>query len=170
MNGCGRWLNIATMKLVGFEAYENMLERLISRMPDIIGKTVYSGAEVVADEVKQSIRKIPADEAFGTPDEPSSGLKQIQIQGLENSFGISKIRNDKGLYNVKLGFDGYNHLKTKSHPKGQPNAMIARAAESGTTFSKKIPFMRTAVNGVRSKTVSEMKKTADRLIRLITEK
>ena len=31
------------------------------------------------------------------------------------------------MLNVKLGFDGYNGMKTKKYPKGQPNVLLARS-------------------------------------------
>lgn len=51
--------------------------------------------------------------------------------------------------NVKLGFDGYNTVKTNSYPNGQPNVMIARAIESGSSIRDKHPFVRPAVNAAK---------------------
>ena len=48
----------------------------------------------------------------------------------------------RGLYrHVKLGFDGYNKQRTKKYPKGQPNSVIARSINSGSTWRKKNPFI-----------------------------
>ena len=47
--------------------------------------------------------------------------------------------------NVKIGYDGYNNIVTERWPQGQPNMMIARAAESGTTFMQAQYFMERAV-------------------------
>lgn len=41
------------------------------------------------------------------------------------------------MYNVKIGFDGYNNIRSKRWPQGQPNQMVARAIESGTSWMSK---------------------------------
>ena len=44
-----------------------------------------------------------------------------------------------------MGFDGYNHIKTRKYPKGQPNVMIAASVESGSSEQQKYPFVRPAI-------------------------
>jgi len=56
--------------------------------------------------------------------------------------------------NTKIGFDGYDR-------KGVPNALKARAMESGTSTQPKRPFVRPAVNRVKKKAIEEMGKTLD---------
>ena len=43
--------------------------------------------------------------------------------------------------NTKIGFDGYNDVKTKKYPNGQPNMMIARSINAGTSFRRPYPFV-----------------------------
>ena len=62
---------------------------------------------------------------------------------------------------MKLGFDGYNKVKTRKYPQGQPNAMIARAVESGSSVRKKNPFIRRAVNDTQKQAVEKGKQVAD---------
>ena len=59
------------------------------------------------------------------------------------------MQNENGYINVKLGFDGYNSVKTKKYPKGQPNALIARVTESGSSYRTKTPFIRPAVRATK---------------------
>ena len=66
-----------------------------------------------------------------------------------DGFGVSPLQDDSGYRNVKLGFDGYNSVKTKKYPQGQPNALIARVTESGSSYREKTPFIRPAVNAAR---------------------
>ena len=57
-------------------------------------------------------------------------------------MGIAKMkRKEGGVFDVKLGFDGYNEVKTKKYPNGQPNAMIARSINSGSSYMRRQPFM-----------------------------
>ena len=66
-----------------------------------------------------------------------------------------------GFYNVKIGFDGYNSVKTKRWPSGQPNAMVARSIESGTSWMTKQPFMRKAEQASKSQCEHVMSETVD---------
>ena len=58
-------------------------------------------------------------------------------------MGISPPLQDKnGNTNVKVGFAGYDR-------KGTPNALKARAMESGTSTQPKKPFLRPAINKMK---------------------
>lgn len=146
--------------LKGFEEYEAALSRL--RNEELIGKVTYQGAKVVADEVRKSIQAIPVISGYGTKDHPlPGGVTRPQKEGLLAGFGISGIRNDGGYYNVKLGFDGYNATRTDKFPQGQPNQLVARGVESGTSWKRKHPFMRPAVTRAKKRAVEAMKKACD---------
>lgn len=142
----------------GMDEYLQKLGNLELRAPESIGKAVYKGADIVADAVKANINNMPVEDQFS---EHITGIKSIQKIGLIKSFGIAKMRDDNGYYNVKLGFDGYNALKTKKYPQGQPNAMIARTFESGNSFTKKIPFVAPAVRATREAAEAKMAQVID---------
>ena len=154
---------MAKMTLKGFEEYERALSRMkASYQDDVIGACVYAGANVVANAVKNSIRELPEVNGFGTEKHPlPGGVNAIQKKGLLDGFGISKMQNDNGYRNVKLGFDGWNDIRTKKFPNGQPNQLVARGCESGTSWKQKKPFVRPAVNKSRGKCVEVMKSTCD---------
>lgn len=138
----------------GMDEYLQKLGNLEFTASETIGKAVYEGADIVADAIKANIKKIPVDEKYHR-DDKLKGLKKIQVIGLEKSFGIAKAQNNSGYYNVKAGFDGYNNLKTKKWPKGQPNVMIARTIESGNSITQKHPFVGPAVRATRE--IAELK-------------
>ena len=142
----------------GMDEYLQKLGNLELRAPESIGKAVYKGADIVADAVKANINNMPVEDQYS---ERITGIKSIQKIGLIKSFGIAKMRDDNGYYNVKLGFDGYNALKTKKYPQGQPNAMIARTFESGNSFTKKIPFVAPAVRATREAAEQKMAQVID---------
>ena len=123
---------------------------------NLLGSVVYDGAAVVADIVRKEIQTLPEDNRWGTQDNPIAGPSAYQKKGLEDSFGISTLRNDNGFVNVKLGFDGYNGLKTKRWPNGQPNQMIARSVERGTSWMKANPFMKRALRKARKQALEVM--------------
>lgn len=149
---------MANIKLKGFEDYERIIWNLEQNTEDIVASSIYEGAKVVADAVKIQINGIRSD----GPSEYEKRRRLIQIRGLKESMGISSMRNDNGFINVKIGFDGYNEL-------GQPNVMIARVFESGTSFSSKQPFFKRAINQSRETCETKMKLEIDKQIKAITE-
>ena len=89
------------------------------------------------------------------------GISEEQKQGLINGFGIAPMQNDNGYLHVKLGFDGYNSVKTKNYPNGQPNSVIARSVNSGTSFRQRIPFVDNAVSRAKAAAEEKMIKKLD---------
>lgn len=149
---------MAKIKFKGLEAYERQLMKIQKASKDCIGKAIYEGAAVVADAVKESINALPIDDRIAKRGQILHGITPEQKDGLIDGFGISKMRDDSGYINVKIGFDGYNSMVTKKYPQGQPNSMIARSVNSGTSFRQRIPFVD---NAVRSKKDAAEKKMAD---------
>lgn len=154
---------MARFEFGGIDNYITQLNKLqAATKDDVIGKTVYAGAAVMADAVRATIQALPEGKAseavFGA-------ITPAQKRGLLEGFGISHIKDDDGFVNVKLGFAGYNSEKTRKYPNGQPNALIARAVNSGTTFRKKTKFMDKTVNSKKKATESKMAEVCDREIK-----
>lgn len=156
---------MAKYQFRGLEEYARYLQKVGANTPEICGKVVYAMADIVADQVRENLSKLPTvteAEALGAyRANETTDLTKAQKKGLEDGFGISPMQNDNGYYNVKLGFDGYNKVKTRKYPQGQPNAMIARAVESGSSVRKKDPFIRRAVNATQKQAVEKGKRVAD---------
>lgn len=150
---------MAQIKIYGFDEVIRKINNAEKNSSKIVGKAIYEGASIAADALKKSIQDLPLDERHGTQDSPLNGIKKLQRIGLENGMGIASMQDDKGFQNVKIGFAGYNLIKTKKYPKGQPNAMIARSVESGTSFSQKIPFVRKTIKQIRSGVQKQMSDT-----------
>lgn len=139
--------------------YIDKLSNLEFTAPNAIGKAVYEGANIVADAIKANIKEMPVDDTRHA--EKLNGIRSVQKEGLLYSFGIARLKDDNGFYNVKVGFDGYNKLKTKKYPQGQPNAMIARTFESGNSFTKKQPFIAPAVRATKDIAEAKMAQVID---------
>ena len=136
----------------------------------MIGRAVYAGAGIVADAVKQGIQSLPVVTGYGTDTNPlPGGVTAVQKAGLLDGFGISKLQDDGGYLNVKLGFDGYNRTRTEMYPQGQPNQLVARGVESGTSWKQKKPFIRPATTRSRKAAETEMKRVIDEEIEKITK-
>lgn len=158
---------MAKFRFEGVDELVAKYEKLGNNTEEIIGKAIFNGAGVVANAVKGAVEGINPDNRFGTQENPTSGPSTIQKLGLQYSLGISKMRNDNGFRNVKIGFSGYNNVKTKTWPQGQPNMMVARAVESGTSWMQKQPFMRRAEQASRSQCEKVMSETVDIAIQKI---
>lgn len=149
------------------EVYERRLAALAEGRKEIIGHVVYEGAKIAADAIFEGVKKIPVrtGRAFGTPEKPVEGITLPAKQGLIEGFGISSLQEDNGFLNVKIGFDGYNSVKTEKFPKGQPNQLVMRAVESGTSWMKSHPTIRPALNRARAAVIKKMAETTDEQIK-----
>ena len=78
------------------------------------------------------------------------------------------MKRKKGSWFLKIGFDGYNSVKSKRWPKGQPNQLIARACESGSSAMIKQPFVRPTLKSVQQAAELAMEKAADKKLKEIT--
>ena len=145
-------LNVGT----GLDNYIEKLGNLELQAHTQMGRAIYEGAKVVADAVKASISTIPT-RTKGS----SVGVYDYQREGLREGMGISRLKDDNGYWNVKLGFDGYNSHATKKYPKGQPNAMIARSLEKGTSWSPPCRFVSNTTSRVKPQAEAVMQKTLD---------
>ena len=133
---------MATIRFSGIDAYREQLQRLEQNSEEILKRAVYDGAAIVADEVRQRLHAVLSPDATGQ---------------LESSLGISKIQNDQGYVNARIGFDGYDS-------KGVPNQLKANVLESGSTRQPKRPFMRPAVNASRRPAEEKMKQVVEQEI------
>lgn len=166
--GLGGVCLMATFQFKGLDAYIKQLSALnAGDKGDIIGKTVYAGAAVVADAVRKSIEALPVGPGTAKDGGLIDTVTPTQKRGLLDGFGISHIQDDDGFVNVKLGFDGYNGTRTKNYPKGQPNVLIARAVNSGTIFRKKTRFVDKAVSSSKKPAEKAMDETCNREIEKI---
>lgn len=136
----------------GLDNYIAYLQKINLASEEMIGEAVYDMAKIVADKVRANIEALPAVSNaanIATYKQGVSRLSEPEKQGLLEGFGVSAMQNDDGYMNVKLGFDGYNSVKTKKYPNGQPNALIARVTNSGSSYRQKTRFVDKAVSATR---------------------
>lgn len=147
------------VKVTGIDDIITDLSNLSDEWEAISGKALYEGAAVLADALKDEINALPTRNAsvFVREGDPKvRGATKEQKRGLQQSMGIAKKRTNGTTVNVSIGFDGYNDTKTDKWPSGQPNSMIARSLESGTSFLQKTPFISKAMRKSQTKVVSKM--------------
>ena len=142
------------------DEYIYKLDQMHANTEEMIGRSIFPGAAIVTDAIRAGIE--------GIPEAPShyargmkTGLTASQKAGLLDGLGIAVMRNDGGFLNVKVGMDGYNNTVTKRWPKGQPNALIIRALESGTSFQARQPVIAPAIRSSRNTAIQKMKEQFD---------
>lgn len=161
---------MAKITFPGLNDYELMISRLTKDVDSVAGKAIYAGAGIVADAIKENIKALPVVRGYGTEEKPlPGGVTAPQKAGLIDGMGISPMQDDAGYLNVKIGFDGYNATKTEKYPQGQPNQLVARGVESGTSWKQKKPFIRPAINASKSRAEAEMARILDQEIEKITK-
>lgn len=161
---------MAKITFPGLNDYELMISKLSKGVDDIAGKAIYAGAGIVADAIKENIKALPIVRGYGTTENPlPGGVTAPQKAGLIDGLGISPMQSDAGFLNVKIGFDGYNATKTDKYPQGQPNQLVARGVESGTSWKEKKPFIRPAINASKKRAEDEMARILDQEIEKITK-
>lgn len=159
---------MATFQFGGIDNYIKQLNKLQQSTKDgVVGKTVYAGAAVVADSVRRAMQALPVGDGRAQGGGLVDTVTLPQKVGLLDGFGISRMKDDAGFVNVKLGFDGYNATRTEKYPKGQPNALIARSVNSGTTFRKKTKFVDKAVSSAKKAAEAAMDAACSREIEKI---
>lgn len=153
------------------DEYLAKISKLEAALKDeVCGSAIYGAAGIVADEIRSQLKAVPTDEGYGTASEPTRGPKAGQKEGLLDALGISSMEEKSGYYDVKIGFDGYNGIKTKRWPNGQPNQMVARSIERGTTWMKANAFVKRAMAATRKRALEFMKNSVDESIRKTMEK
>lgn len=149
---------MAKWQFEGVDRYIAQLQQLGADTEEMCGKAIYKGAGLVADALRSSINGLTTDDGYHPPGEMRNGPTTEEKQGLLDGFGISKMRQDGTMYNVKIGFSGRN-------PNGLMNSGVARQIESGTSWMTKQPFINRTVNSKKRRCEEVMMETLDEEIK-----
>lgn len=150
-----------TFKVEGMDDFIDLCIKTDRTLTSVIGKSIYPAGEHMGNAVKTALRGVRTDD-YKDHSIMKVGPTKKQLDALIESFGIAKMHAGNNGYNVKIGFDGYNDVVTKKYPKGQPNAMIARSVNKGTSFMVAQPFMDRTVRAEESKTVDIIKENFEK--------
>lgn len=172
---------MAKISAKGSAQYLRNLEKLGRNTDDICKQAVYQGAKVVADAIKSSIDDIETHslppkqkyfyrtEKIPEKDPLIAGITKEQADGLKKGLGIAVMEHKNFAWNTKIGFNGYNEVRTKTYPKGEPNALIARSVESGSSVRRKTPFIATTVKKIRKDAEHAMEVTIEEKIHALID-
>ena len=154
-----------TVSTSGIESLEKMLQNLGDRAPDIAAQALYAGADVIADAYRRGAKSIKAKKRqHFEPDgqNPSKARYPTEEEkaALEK-IGIARFKKDlDGVDTIVGPADGYMTIG------GEKKAirLIARSINSGTSFMKKQPVFRAAVNSSKGTAVEKIVSKAEGLI------
>lgn len=128
---------MAKLKIQGYDEISLMLSNLEKDTDEIAKKAIRAGADIAADKVRSNLQGILSGKSTGD---------------LEKSFGITPVnRDDRGDYNAKIGFHGYDK-------KGVANQLKARVLNSGSKVRgiKGKRFFRPAIKATEKEVQEEM--------------
>ncbi len=137
---------MAKIEFPGIGEYQKLLASLGASAEGVCKYAIYDAAGVVIDEIKA---RTPVDE------ESKSGSGDLR-----DSWCLTHMQNNEGFVYTKVDCPGYDR-------KGVPNRIKARVLTSGRSDQsgrKKNPFVRQAVNAVKSKAISLIEFNLDKKI------
>ena len=150
---------MAKISFKGAADYAKALKQLefAAQHGKLLEEAAKAGANPVADEIRNRLDHLPSDDFRHLRPGEKFGAVPVGNHLDRDGLGVTPPQRDRtGFVNVKVGFDGYGSFPTKAYPRGVPNALIARAVESGSSVREKTPFVRPAVNATRKQAVEEM--------------
>lgn len=133
---------MATIKFTGLDELVAKLERMTSKAEGICKMAVWEGGKVVGDNIKSALNSIPVQDEYVPKGEMRTGVRSEERSAIISSFGLSKMRNEGGRISTKAGFRAGTKI---------------RAVESGTSYMRKHPIVRQAVNKSRGAAVGAMR-------------
>lgn len=86
---------------------------------------------------KNNIEALSTDEEWELRKKMKAGPTRQRKENIARGLGIAHMQDNKGTINTKIGYDdaGYDE-------NNKPIQMIARSVNSGTSFMKKIRFLK----------------------------
>lgn len=137
----------------GFEDVERQLRELAeqSTVDGICKRAVFVGAAEVLDETRSQLSALPVS------NDPTKGVRADQKRGLLDGLGTADMRCTGGVWDTYTGVEGYNEHRTPSYPGGQPNPMIARSIENGSSVNPPFHPFAKAIRSARSRAVEAMR-------------
>lgn len=147
---------MADFSFHGLNEYIAKLEEMRKNAEGITKKALYEGAGIATDALRAAVEALPTDNDRSWEHRPR-GITERQKAALAKGLGIAPFQTEEARIHTLVGFSGYSDCRTKKYPNGQPLALIARIAESGTSFSYKTPFVRKAIRCAKPQAEARMK-------------
>lgn len=125
---------MATIKFTGLDELVAKFERMTLKSRGICKMAVWEGGKVVGDNIKSALSGIPVQDEYVRKGETRQGIRSDEKEAIISAFGLSKMRSEGGSISTKAGFRAGTKI---------------RAVESGTSYMRKNPVVRQAINRSR---------------------
>ena len=126
---------MATIQVKGLDEWLNKLQTLTDKSEGLCKRSVWEGGRVVGQSISAALHDIPVQDEYVRKDEMRTGIRSEEKDDIIHGFGLSKMRNTGGKISTQAGFKAGTKI---------------RAVESGTSFMRKHPVVRPAVNRARA--------------------
>lgn len=156
-----------TIKVTGMDEVAKTLNELGANAHGIAAVALYEGAGHMADAIRESVNGIATEEQKSAPRDrkrlPSPEEKALLQSG---AAGIAKFvkTGESVSTSVSMQRSGYGVINGKT----KPIPLIANSIESGTSFMKKQPFFRKAVNKAKGSAQAKIVAKFDAEVKKIT--
>lgn len=107
---------------------------------------VWEGGKVVGDSIKSALNDIPVQDHYVPKGTMRTGIRQEEKDEIIAAFGLSKMRESGSSISTKAGFRAGTKI---------------RQVESGTTYMRKHPVVRQAINSSKGRAENAMKAKFD---------
>lgn len=156
------------MKETGMEEISKMLDQLKEKAPAIAAKALYDGAGVMSSAIKRNVDSIRTEKfhyAVWIQREVSPEEKDV-VQAAKTA-GVARFDKDGTEIQTSVGYSnsGYSTIKGRRIPI----PMIANSINSGTSFLRKQPFFRKAVNSGSKAAIKAMTEAIETEVKNMTK-
>lgn len=144
------------------------LDHLLTQMADLSNamvfyneceKAINKGADVVANKTREELQNLKTDDRRFVEGKRDS-IRTVQKNALLRGFGISPIqyKDRKNSLDRKTGVD------RATNKLGEPNVVIARRLENGTSYMNKNPVFTKASRKARNQCLQAMEHSLNQSI------
>ena len=158
-----------TMKTEGVEEISRMLNQLGEKAQAVASKALYDGAGIMAKEIANRVHGIdtaPFKYASGGETRMPSPEEKAVVESA-GAVGIAKFDKNGSEVQTSVGYNrsGYAMMVGKRVPV----PLIANSINSGTSFMRKQPFVRKAVNRASSRASAAIRESIEKDVDTITK-
>lgn len=159
------------IEISGFDTLEKMFDDAAKAALPIAAAALYEGAGTVADEISAAVDNIQTEpyryRKEGDPPRLPSPKEKEALQAAHVA-GITKFTKDGTTVETLVGMSqsGYAQIGKRTVPV----PVIARSIESGTTFMRKQPFLREAINRAKRPAEAKIMASIDKRFKALTSK
>jgi len=151
-----------TINTDGLDDLGRMLAQIGNRAQEVASCALFDGAGIVANALNAGIKKIRTEPFKYAPEGQTRLPSPQEKAALERKVGIARFRKDGEGVDTLIGIS-YDSGYTQISGKQKAVSVIARSINSGTSFMKKQPVFRQAVNSAKAEAQNAIVSKAEKM-------